>query len=164
MTEQQEAEVGWIRAQLPSYDQTRALATAALARVGVEIGAHLSPTAVRALAMAVVDAIDHPARLRGVDHALREADEAAQAIQQRVIAPLLGRTDSDALGRLAVHRTYLDGIQHVRAQQQQLLMHNARTWLGIEVVPLEAPDIVPLPDASELVAGRVRVERRAGTA
>lgn len=164
MNGQEEAQASWIRTQLPSYDQTRDLATAAIARVGAEIGAHLSPTAARALAMAVVDAIEHPARLRGVDYALREADEAARAIQQQVIAPLLGHKDPDAVGRLAGHQTYLDGIQHVRAQQQHLLVHNARIWLGLEVVPLEAPDIVPLPDTSQLVAARTRADRRAGTA
>ena len=164
MNHQQDAQVNWVRPQLPSYGRIREVATRAIAEVGAEIGIELSAAAARALAMAVVDLIEHPARLRGVDYALREADEAALAIQQRVIAPLLGRTDPGAVDRLAAHRTYLDGIEHVRARQQFLLLHNARTWLGLEVVPLEVPEVVPLPASARLASARDRSADRAGTA
>src|SRR5690349_20917472 len=132
MKQQQAAQVSWVRRQLPGYGTTCDVATSTIARVGAELGLELSPAAARSLALAVVDLIEHPARLRGVDYALREADEAALAIQQRVIAPLLGRTGPDAVEKLAMHRTYLDGIENVRRQQQALLLHNARTWIGLE--------------------------------
>lgn len=161
---QQEAQVRWVRRELPDRDHTRDIAAQAVARVGAEIGTELSSAAARSIALAVVDAIEHLVRLRGVDVALREADEAALALQQRVIAPLLDRTDPDALGGLAMHRMYLDGIEHVRAQQQQLLLHNTRTWLGIEMVPLETPEFVPLPARASLASARDRPAHRAGTA
>jgi hypothetical protein len=155
-----------LRTQLPTFLSTRDTATRAVAATAEEIGLDLREADVRAIALAVVEAIETGAELRGIEFAYGLVEKEVGEIQQHLIAPATARAAVDPEHRavLATHQHYLSGMKAVRKRIGDSLLLIGRRWLGERHPLVEAPPVVPLVAPAGAAEARGRVAVRAGAA
>ncbi|MGI5151411.1 hypothetical protein ACQEVC_34445 [Plantactinospora sp. CA-294935] len=155
-----------LRTQVPTFFSTRDTATHAVAATAAEIGLELRPADVRALALAVVDAIEKGSELRGVEFAYGLVDREVNETYQDLIAPATAAAAVDPAysAVLAAHQQYVSGMARLRKRLGDSLLYIGRKWLGDTHPVVEAPPVVALNAPAGAAEARERVAVRAGSA
>lgn len=161
-----EEQVRWLRTQLPTFLSTRDVATTAVAATAEEIGLDLSDHDVRALALAVVDAIEKGTELRGIEFAYSVIDREVNDTYRHLIAPATAKTAADPHHApvLYAHQQYVSGMTTLRRRIGDVLLRAGKQWLGAEPPSVEAPPVVPLAAPAGAVEARERAAARVAAA
>jgi hypothetical protein len=132
--------------QVPTFDDVREQATAAVAQVTDEIGVELPESAIRAIALATVAAIENPIEVRGLDRAHHRVAAYVADFLRLVISPATeaATRDPEATARLNIHQEYYAGMRATEADLAQLFVARAEQINGQAAPTFVVPPVVPI--------------------